>query len=64
MYEDFHTTRTVTHRFVRACEIGVLAIVASLGLVDRFNATYFHVDCAPAYAERYKAGDYSEKPFE
>jgi len=61
MDEDFHTTRTVIHCFVRACEIGGLAIVASLGLTGRVRATYLHLDCAPAYAERHNAGDYIDR---
>jgi len=54
MDEDSRTTWTVTHRFVRVLGIVGLAIVASLGLADRVNATYFHSDCAPA-------GDYLDR---
>ena len=61
MDEDSRTTGAITHRFVRACGIGVLAIVASLGLAGRVRATYFHLDCAPAYAERRNAGDYLDR---
>jgi len=61
MDEDSYTTGAVTHRFVRACEIGGLAIVASLGLAGRVRATYLHLDCAPAYAERYNARDYIDR---
>jgi len=59
MDEDFHTTGAVTHRFVRACGICGLAIVASLGLADRVRATHLHSDCA--YAERHNAGDYIDR---
>lgn len=64
MDKDSRTTGAVAQRFVKGFGIGVLGIMASLGLVDRVNATYLHVDFAPAYAGRYNAGDYSEKPFE
>ena len=59
--EDSRTVQAVTHRFVRACGIGGLAIVASLGLAGRVRATYLHSDCAPTYAERYSAGDYLDR---
>ena len=53
MDEDSHTTRVVTHCLLRGLGIGGLAIVASLGLVDRVNATYLHLS-APA-------GDYIDR---
>jgi len=61
MDEDSHIKRAVTQRFVRASGICGLAIVASLGLDSRVRATYLHLDCAPAYAERYNAGDYIDR---
>ena len=59
MDEDSRTTGAVTQRFLRG--IVGLAIVASLGLAGRVHATYLHVDFAPAYAERYNAGDYLDR---
>ncbi|MBA7631884.1 hypothetical protein ES703_39421 [subsurface metagenome] len=59
--EDSYTTGAVIHCFVRACEFGGLAIVASLGLAGRVRATYLHVDFAPAYAEHHNAGDYIDR---
>ena len=56
MDEDSHAARAVTQRFVRGLGIGVLGIIASLGLADRVNATYLHVDGAPTYA-----GDYIDR---
>ena len=61
MDEDSYTKRAVTRRFAKGLGIGGLAIVASLGLADRVRATYLHLGCAPAYAERYNAGDYIDK---
>lgn len=61
MDEDSYTAGAVTHRFLRACEICGLAIVASLGLAGRVRATYLHLNYAPAYAERYSAGDYIDR---
>ncbi len=52
--EICQAVQAVTHRFVRACGICGLAIVASLGLAGRVNATYFHSDGAPA-------GDYLDR---
>jgi len=54
MDEDFHTTGAVAQHFLRGLGIGVLGIIASLGLADRVNATYLHSDCAPA-------GDYLDR---
>jgi len=54
MDEDSHTTGAVIHRFLRGLVIGGLAAIASLGLADRANATYFHSDFAPA-------GDYLDR---
>jgi hypothetical protein len=53
MDEDSHTTQAVTHRFLRVLGIGGLAIVASLGLAGRVNATYFYSDGARASARDY-----------
>jgi len=52
-----------TQRFIRRFGIGGLSIIASFGLADRVNATYFHLDGArsPAYAERHNAGDYIDR---
>jgi len=61
MDEDSYTTGAVTNRFLRGLGIGGLAVIASLGLVDRVDATYFHSDGAPAYAERHNAGDYLDR---
>ncbi len=52
MDEDSRTARAVAQRFVRACEIVGLAIVASLGLAGRVHATYLHSDHVPAYLDR------------
>ena len=52
MDEDSHTTGANTHRFLRGIGIVGLAIVASLGLAGRVHATYHHLGCAPADAER------------
>ena len=54
MDEDSRTVKRVTHRLLRALGIGGLAVIASLGLVDRVDATYFHSDGAPA-------GDYIDR---
>jgi len=61
--EDSRTAEAITHRFVRVLAIGGLAAIASLGLADRVNATYLHLDsaCAPTYAENYNAGDYIDR---
>ncbi|HUU17003.1 MAG TPA: PEP-CTERM sorting domain-containing protein [Sedimentisphaerales bacterium] len=61
MDEDSHIKRAVTQRLVKGLGIGGLAIVASLGLASRVHATYFNLDYAPAYAERYTAGDYLDR---
>ena len=44
--EDSRTAGTVTQRFLRGLGIGGLAALASLGLADRVNATYFELDDA------------------
>ena len=48
--------QAVTHRLLRELGIGGLAVIASLGLADRVNATYFHTDGARA-----PAGDYIDR---
>jgi hypothetical protein len=58
MDEDSHIKRAVTQRLVKGLGIGGLAIVASLGLAGRVNATYFHLDGARAPT---KAGDYLDR---
>lgn len=52
--EDSRTTGGITHRFLRVLGIGGLAAIASLGLADRVDATYFHSDGA-------SAGDYIDR---
>jgi hypothetical protein len=52
MDEDSHTAGTITHHFLRVLGIGVLATVASLGLTERVNATYFHSNVAGDYLDR------------
>lgn len=59
--EGSRTARAVAQRFIRGFGIAGLAAIASLGLADRVNATYLHLDCAPAYAERFNAGDYIDR---
>jgi len=61
MDEDSRTTGANTHRFLRGLGICGLAILASPGLAGRVRATYLHLDCAPAYADRYNAGDYLDR---
>ena len=46
---------------LRKLGIGGLAIIVSLGLVSKVRATYLHLDCAPAYADCYSAGDYIDR---
>jgi len=41
--------------------IGVLGIIASLGLAGRVRATHLHLDSVPTYAERYNARDYLDR---
>ena len=52
MDEDSRTTEGITHRFLRGLGIGGLAVIASLGLADRVNATYLHSDSAGDYIDR------------
>jgi hypothetical protein len=52
MDEDSRTTGTNTHRFLRGLGIVGLAIVVSLGLAGRVNATYLHSDSAGDYLDR------------
>ena len=61
--EDSRTAGTVTQFFLRRLGIGGLAALASLGLADRVNATYFELDDAraPIYAKHYTAGDYIDR---
>ncbi len=54
--EDSRTARAVAQRFLRALGIAGLAAIASLGLADRVNATYFYSDSARA-----SAGDYIDR---
>ena len=46
MDEDSRTAGKITHRFLRVLGICILATIASLGLTERVNATYFHSDVA------------------
>ena len=57
--EDSRTARAVTHRLLRGLGIGGLAVIASLGLAGRVNATYLH--SGRAYAVRFNAGDYIDR---
>ena len=59
--EDSRTARAVAQRFIRGFGIAGLAAIASLGLASRVRATYLHLGYAPAYAERYNAGDYIDR---
>ena len=52
MNEDSHTAQGVTQHFLRGLGIGGLAAIAFLGLADRVNATYFHLDGAGDYIDR------------
>jgi hypothetical protein len=61
MDEGSHAAKRVTRHLIRRIGISGLAIVASLGLAGRVHATYLHLNCAPAYAERYNAGDYIDR---
>lgn len=59
MDEDFQTTGAVTHHFVRGLAIAGFAIIASLGLASRVDATYLRLD--RACVVRFNAGDFVGK---
>ncbi len=52
--EDSRTAWAVAQRFIRGFGIAGLAVIASLGLADRVNATSVDIDGAPA-------GDYIDR---
>ena len=59
--EKVEIFQAVAQRFIRGFGITGLAAITSLVLAGRVNATYLHSDHAPAYAERYNAGNYLDR---